>query len=179
MSIKDNVEKVREKIEKAALKSGRKPEEIILLAASKTQPVEKIKEAYESGIRYFGENRVQEGIKKIEALESIGDIHWHLIGGLQTNKAKYAVRYFEMIHSVDREGLADELDKRAGKIGKKQDVLVEVNLGMEETKYGVEPDRVEQLFGYLLDKKNLTCSVLCVFLLILKIRKSPVLTLQG
>ena len=155
MAIRENVEKIKERIEKAAQRAGRKAEDIILLAASKTQPPEKIVEAYQAGIRYFGENRVQEGIKKIEALSDLKDIHWHLIGGLQTNKAKYAVKYFELIHSLDREALADELDKRAGKIGKTQDVLIEVNVGEEETKYGVKPENLEKLFEYSLQKENL------------------------
>ncbi|WP_297456459.1 YggS family pyridoxal phosphate-dependent enzyme [Persephonella sp.] len=155
MAIRENVEKIKERIEKAAQRAGRKSEDIILLAASKTQPPEKIVEAYEAGIRYFGENRVQEGIKKIEALSDLKDIHWHLIGGLQTNKAKYAVKYFELIHSLDREALADEIDKRAGKIEKVQDVLIEVNVGEEETKYGVKPENLEKLFEYSLQKENL------------------------
>ncbi|WP_457622910.1 YggS family pyridoxal phosphate-dependent enzyme [Persephonella sp.] len=155
MGIKENVDKILEKIEKSAVKSGRKPEDVILLAASKTQPIEKMIEAYKAGIRYFGENRVQEGIKKIEQLQEIKDIHWHLIGGLQTNKAKYAVRYFELIHSLDRKSLADEIDKRAKKIGKVQDVLVEVNIGEESSKYGVSPNDLEELIEYSLKKENL------------------------
>lgn len=115
MSIKENVLKIEERIQKACDKVGRKREEVILLAASKTQPVEKIIEAYESGIRYFGENKVQEGIEKIEKLKEYADIHWHLIGGLQTNKVKYAVKYYELIHSVDRQALVDEIEKRGEK----------------------------------------------------------------
>ncbi len=156
MDIRSNVEKIKEKIKKAAEKVGRNPEEIILLAASKTQPPEKIIQAYEAGIRYFGENRVQEGMKKIDQLkDKLPEAHWHLIGGLQTNKAKYAVRYFELIHSLDRKELADELNKRAKKIGKIQDVLIEVNIGEEESKYGVKPDQLEELFKYALEKENL------------------------
>ncbi|WP_457643280.1 YggS family pyridoxal phosphate-dependent enzyme [Persephonella sp.] len=163
MAIKDNVERIKETVAKSAEKAGRNLEEIIILGASKTQPAEKIIEAYRAGIRYFGENRVQEGIKKIEELKELKDIHWHLIGGLQTNKAKYAVRYFELIHSLDRESLADELDKRAGKVGKKQDVLIEVNVGEEETKYGVKPDRLKYLFEYSLQKKNLNIQgLMCI-----------------
>jgi len=109
MSIKENIKKIKEIIKETAQKCGREEDEIILLAASKTQPVEKLREAYDAGIRYFGENKVQEGIKKIEALSNYKDIHWHLIGHLQTNKAKYAVKYYEMIHSVDRKNLVDEL----------------------------------------------------------------------
>lgn len=154
-TIRENYEKILEIASKSAEKSGRKLDEIIILGASKTQPVEKLIEAYKAGLRYFGENRVQEGIEKIEKLKDFSDIHWHLIGGLQTNKAKYAVKYFELIHSLDRESLADELDKRAKKINKIQEVLIEVNIGEEDTKYGVHPDKLEKLFEYTLEKENL------------------------
>jgi len=153
--IKENVLKIFEKVKISAEKSGRKFEDIIILAASKTQPIEKILQAYEAGIRYFGENKVQEGISKIEALKDIKDIHWHLIGGLQTNKAKYAVKYFEMIHSVDRKELSDELNKRAKKENKIMPVLIEVNVGEEETKYGVKPKDLFNLYEYCLTKENL------------------------
>ncbi|MDQ7056648.1 MAG: YggS family pyridoxal phosphate-dependent enzyme [Persephonella sp.] len=163
MTIKENVDRIREVISETALKCGRKPDDIILLAASKTQPVEKIVQAYKAGIRYFGENRVQEGIKKIEKLKDYTDIHWHLIGGLQTNKAKYAVRYFELIHSLDRETLADEIDRRAKKIGRIQDVLIEVNVGEEESKYGVRPSDLDQLFEYSLSKENINIlGLMCI-----------------
>jgi len=163
MTIRENVNKVKNIISQAALKGNRKPEDIILLAASKTQPSEKIVQAYESGVRYFGENRVQEGIKKIEELKDYKDIHWHLIGGLQTNKAKYAVKHFELIHSLDRETLADEIDKRAKKIGKKQEVLIEVNVGEEESKYGVKPSDLDRLFEYTLMKENINVvGLMCI-----------------
>jgi len=155
MAIKENIQKIKEIVENSAKKSGRNPEEIIILGASKTQPVEKIIEAYNAGLRYFGENRVQEGIKKIEAIGYLPDIHWHLIGGLQTNKVKYAIKYFEMIQSLDRKVLADEIEKRAGKIGRKQDVLIEVNVGEEPTKYGVLPQNLENLVEYVLKKENI------------------------
>lgn len=163
MEIKKNVEKIRQIIKESALKAGRNPDDIILLAASKQQPVDKILQAYKAGIRYFGENRVQEGIKKIETLKEYTDIHWHLIGGLQTNKAKYAVKYFELIHSLDRKSLVDELDKRAKKENKLQDVLIEVNVGEEETKYGVSPQNLKELFEYSLSKKNLNViGLMCI-----------------
>jgi len=163
MTIRENVQKILEKIHGAAIKVGRNPDEVILLAASKTQPVEKILQAYEAGVRYFGENRVQEGMKKIQEIGELPGIHWHLIGGLQTNKAKYAVKYFELIHSLDRESLADELDKRAGRMGKVQEVLIEVNVGHEETKYGVEPERLNRLFEYVLRKENLKITgLMCI-----------------
>jgi len=163
MSVKENYQKILEIAEKAAEQSGRSLEDIIILGASKTQPVEKLVEAYETGLRYFGENRVQEGIEKIEKMKDYKDIHWHLIGGLQTNKAKYAVKYFELIHSLDREALADELDKRAKKIDKIQDVLIEVNIGDEESKYGVKPENLKQLFEYSLQKENLNIlGLMCI-----------------
>ncbi|MGC8868593.1 MAG: YggS family pyridoxal phosphate-dependent enzyme [Sulfurihydrogenibium sp.] len=154
MSLKERYLQIEERIQKACIRSGRKREEVILLAASKTQPVEKILEAYECGIRYFGENRVQEGMEKIDMLKDYKDIHWHLIGGLQTNKAKYAVKYFEMIHSVDRQELVDELEKRASKLGKVQEGLIEVNFG-EESKFGVREENLKTLFEYTLTKKHL------------------------
>ena len=163
MGIKENYQKILEIAEKSAKKSGRKLEDVIILGASKTQPVEKLIEAYKAGLRYFGENRVQEGIDKIEKLKEYKDIHWHLIGGLQTNKAKYAVKYFEMIHSLDRKPLANELDKRAKKIGKKQDVLIEVNIGGEESKYGVQPENLKELFEYSMQKENLNIlGLMCI-----------------
>ncbi len=159
MGIKENLERIKEIIKLSAEKVRRKPEDIILLGASKTQPVEKILEAYKNGLKYFGENRVQEGMKKIDTIREqfpeINDIHWHLIGGLQTNKAKYAVKYFELIHSLDREALVDEIDKRAKKINKIQDCLIEVNIGNEESKYGVKPKDLERLFEYCLNKENI------------------------
>ncbi|MEJ5173143.1 MAG: YggS family pyridoxal phosphate-dependent enzyme, partial [Hydrogenothermaceae bacterium] len=154
MEICENVEKILERVYRACLKVGRDPKDVILLAASKTQPPEKVIQAYKCGIRYFGENKVQEGIQKIETLKEYKDIHWHLIGGLQTNKVKYAVKYFEVIHSVDREELADEIDKRASKIGKTQECFIEVNFG-EESKYGVREENLHKLFEHCLSLKNI------------------------
>lgn len=163
MSVKENYQRILEIAKTAAEKSGRKLEDIIILGASKTQPLEKIVQAYEAGLRYFGENKVQEGVEKIEKLKHLDDIHWHLIGGLQTNKAKYAVKYFELIHSLDRPALADEIDKRAKKINKVQDVLIEVNIGEEETKYGVHPEKLKELFEYSLQKENINIlGLMCI-----------------
>jgi len=164
MSVKENFEKIVEIVKSSAQKSGRKFEDITILGASKTQPPEKLLEAYEAGLRYFGENKVQEGTKKIDLLkDKMPEAHWHLIGGLQTNKAKYAVKYFEMVHSLDRESLADELDKRAKKIEKVQDVLIEVNIGEEDTKHGVHPDNLKRLFEYVLTKENLkVLGLMCI-----------------
>jgi len=167
MGIKENIEKILEQIEKSAKKVGRKSEEITLLGASKTQPIEKIIEAYKSGLKYFGENKVQEGMKKIDTIKEkhpeIKDIHWHLIGALQTNKVKYAVKYFELIHSLDREALADEIDKRAKKINKTQQCLIEVNIGEENTKHGVKTTDLKKLFEYTLQKPNIkVIGLMCI-----------------
>lgn len=154
MNICQNIQVIEDRIIKACEKVGRERDEVILLAASKTQPVEKILQAYQCGIRFFGENKVQEGMQKVEQLKSYSDIHWHLIGGLQTNKAKYAVKFFELIHSLDRKELADEIDKRARNIGKVQECLIEVNFG-EESKYGVSQEYLDELFEYCLQKNNI------------------------
>lgn len=154
MDICENIKSVISKIESACIKAGRDPKDITLVAASKTQSVDKIVQAYRCGVRFFGENKVQEGVEKIQKLSDLLDIHWHLIGGLQTNKVKYAVKYFELIHSLDRMELADEIDKRAKSIGKIQDCLIEVNFG-EETKYGIDEGRLFELFDYCRNKENI------------------------
>ncbi len=125
MGIKENLYEVRETL----------PENVTLIAVSKTRPAEDIKEAYESGQRDFGENRVQELREKIEELP--GDIRWHLIGQLQRNKVKYLDERTYLIHSADREDLLHEIDKNAGKKNYIQDCLLEINIGREENKAGV------------------------------------------
>lgn len=146
--IADNLLKVRERIEAAALRSGRDPKDIILVAVSKGQGLEKIEEAIAAGVQVLGENFVQEAKAKIEALRSSGqalnpDIigtAWHFVGHLQTNKAKQAVELFDLIHSVDSVKLARELARQAEKLGKRMPVLIQVNISQEATKFGVEKD---------------------------------------
>ncbi len=150
----DNLRYVQERIREACKKAGRSAEEVTLLGASKTVPPEKIQKFYECGLRTFGENRVQEFLKKYEALQD-ADIDWHFIGRLQTNKVKYLMNKVSLIHSLDRVSLADEIEKRAKKVGIVQDVLIEVNVGGEETKGGVQPEDLKKLFEYTLSLKNL------------------------
>ncbi len=138
--IKDNIAAVRERIDAAAKRAGRDPEEIKLIAVSKTMPVEMLKEAYEAGQRDFGENRVQELVPKMEELPA--DIRWHLIGQLQKNKVKYISGRTELIHSVDSIGLAQFIDKEAKKRGVVSDILFEVNIAGEESKSGFKPEDV-------------------------------------
>jgi len=144
--LKANLERVRENIEKACQRAGRESNCVKLLGATKTKPPEVLRWAYELGLRVFGENRVQEFLKKWEALRDL-DIEWHFIGRLQSNKVKYIIDKVVLIHSVDRPSLVDELQKRATKKGiDRVKVLLEVNVGGEETKGGVEPSKAPELF---------------------------------
>mgnify|MGYP000199589179 CR=1 FL=1 len=133
--LKENIEAVRKNIEKACEKSGRNPKDVLLLPVSKTKPVEMIQELYDLGIRSFGENYVQELCDKIDKLSD--DINWHMIGHLQRNKVKYIVGKVAMIHSVDSIRLAEAISKEAVKKDVTVDILIEVNVGMEENKFGI------------------------------------------
>lgn len=168
-SIAENIRIVRERIEAAARRAGRDPVEIKLVAVSKTVDINRIKEAIDSGINIFGENRVQETKEKISNLKSqitpptpplnkggIEGVEWHLVGHLQTNKVKMAVMLFDLIHSVDSIRLAEEINSQAEKIGKKERVLIEVNLGGEETKYGISPAETTGLVMDMSKLKNIS-----------------------
>lgn len=139
--IKNNLEIIKEKIKKATLKTNRNPEEIKLVAVTKTATIEQIKEAISAGVKIIGENKVQEAKEKYQILSA--DIDWHLVGHLQTNKVKYAIEIFDLIHSVDSIKLAKEIDKRSLQFGMITNVLVEVNVSGEETKYGIKAEEVE------------------------------------
>jgi pyridoxal phosphate enzyme (YggS family) len=140
MSISGNLAVVRERIDHAARRAGRQPDEIALMAVSKTQPPERIREAYDAGQRLFGENRVQEFAAKADALRDLHAAEWHMIGHLQTNKAVRTAELFRAIDSVDSLKLAEKLDASARKLGKKLDLLIEINVGGEAAKSGVSPD---------------------------------------
>lgn len=151
--IEKNIKEVRDRLGEAALKNGRRPEEIKLVAVSKTFPAEIIKAAVEFGMTDLGESRIQDAEPKIEKL---GDIAaWHMIGHLQTNKAKRAVELFPIIQSLDSIRLAEELEKRAGNIDKKIDCLIELNSSGEESKYGFTPDRILEALRELKDYRYL------------------------
>jgi len=134
--------RIHDAIASAAQKAGRDPAEIELLAVSKTQAAEAIQEALRAGITHFGENKVQEARGKIEEL---GRGVWHLIGHLQSNKARDAVRLFDSIDSVDRADLAGEINHRADALGKTQNVLLQVNIAGESAKFGCVPDAARAL----------------------------------
>ncbi|HEY6011699.1 MAG TPA: YggS family pyridoxal phosphate-dependent enzyme [Nitrospirota bacterium] len=135
MSVSENFKVVMDRIASAAKRAGRDPASVKLVVVTKTVDVDRIREAVSVGAAILGENRVQEAKEKIGKLGQLAN--WHLIGRLQTNKAKYAVRLFELIHSVDSIELAVELDKQAGKIGKVQEVLIEVSIAGEAAKAGI------------------------------------------
>jgi pyridoxal phosphate enzyme (YggS family) len=140
MSISENVAVVRERIASAARRGGRSPEEIALMAVSKTQPSSRIREAYGAGQRLFGENRVQEFAGKAGELADLHHAEWHMIGHLQTNKAATTAELFRAVDSVDSLKLAEKLDAAARTLGRKLDVLIEINVGGEAAKSGLEPD---------------------------------------
>lgn len=133
--IADNIKTVKEAMEDSCHKAGRNSCEVTLIAVSKTKPVEYIREAYNAGVRDFGENKVQELLDKTQELPS--DIRWHMIGHLQRNKVKYIVDKVTMIHSVDSLRLAEEISREALKKDVEVDILIEVNVAEEESKYGV------------------------------------------
>ena len=141
--IKDNVLEARRRIEFACLKVKRDPTAVKLVAVSKNRSIEEIKEASLAGITEFGENRVQEALSKYEAKLPI---QWHMVGHLQTNKVKEAVKIFDLIQSVDSQRLAQEIDKQAAGINKIQEILLEVKTSQEKTKFGLRPD---ELPGFL------------------------------
>ena len=144
MSISENLERVREKIARAAGRVGRRADEITLIAVSKTFPVEAIRAAYDAGLRVFGENRVQELESKQPKLADI-DVKWHLIGHLQSNKARRAAHLFDRVDSIDALALAQKLDSAAAEEGKRLEVLIEVHLGGETSKSGVSEENLPAL----------------------------------
>jgi PLP dependent protein len=148
MSIAENIALVRERIATAARRAGRRPEQIALMAVTKTVSPERIREAYAAGLCLFGENRVQEFAEKAAALHDLKDAEWHMIGHLQTNKAAKATELFSAVDSVDSLRLAEKLDAAAKPLGKKLLVLIEINVGGEAAKNGIalESPELDQLF---------------------------------
>lgn len=145
--IKENIQDIRSRIENSAKKSGRNPKEIKLVAITKTVEVERIKEAIQFGVEIIGENRVQEADLKFDQITE--KVEKHLVGHLQTNKAKKAVELFDLIQSVDGEHIAGDISRRACQSGKVMDVLVEVNTSEEKTKFGVEPEQALPLIDMI------------------------------
>ena len=138
-----NINSIKQRIAAAAAKSQRAPDSIKLLAVTKTVPPVFLGKAIDAGITMFGENYVQEAKEKIAVIEE--RIQWHMIGHLQTNKAKYVVNLFDYIHSVDRMELAEEINRRAGLISRKINILIEINTSGEKTKSGIEASQALEL----------------------------------
>ncbi len=141
--ILENINEVKANIETACKNCGRSLEEVTLIAVSKTKPISLLEEAYQTGCRHFGENKVQELCDKYEVMEK--DIQWHMIGHLQTNKVKYLIGKTCLIHSVDSYKLACEIEKQAEKHDCIMDILIEVNIANEETKFGLAKEEVIEL----------------------------------
>ena len=152
-SIKSNVDSVKARIEAAALKTGRVPGEVKLLAATKNRSTGLILEAFDAGVKVFGENRVQELVDKVGEVGEEAD--WHFIGHLQRNKVKAVTAIVSLIHSVDSLKLAREIDKRAWEAGKNQAILLQVNVAGEESKFGIAPEDVGELLDELYDLNNI------------------------
>jgi len=158
--INENCVQVTKRIDVSARSAGRDPHDIILVAVTKNSGLEAVFEALDSGIRHIGESRVQEALSKFDKINEYASkndfkVIWHMIGHLQSNKVKDAIRIFDFIHSVDSLSLAHELDKQAGRINKIQDVLLEVKTSTEATKYGFLPSQVESVLPSLAVLKNL------------------------
>jgi pyridoxal phosphate enzyme (YggS family) len=144
MSIKENLEKVKQKIAESAIRVGKKAEDITLIMATKTVDPERIREALRSGGNIIAENKAQEALKKYEVLKD-EDAQWHFIGHLQTNKVKDVLKFADMIQSVDRMSLVEKLDNRLLSEGRSMDVLIQVNTSYEDSKYGVAPEKAISL----------------------------------
>lgn len=152
--MKENIDDIEQRIQAACDRVGRSRSDVVLIAVSKTKPKEMLMEAYRLGMRHFGENKVQELVDKHEELnrEFQGNVHWHLIGHLQRNKVKYIVDKVDLIHSVDSLRLAEQIEEEAAKKSLICDVLIEVNIAHEETKFGVS---AEDVFPLLSQIRNL------------------------
>lgn len=153
----DNINTIYKRIAHAAMRAGREPHDIRLVAASKLVDAAVVREAVEAGLRQFGENRIQEGRDKILGLRKDmpgSPVTWHLLGHLQKNKAGAAVELFDLIHSVDSPELVEVIDRKAEKIGKRQRILVQVKLSSEESKYGIVKDSVLPLLELIGGMRN-------------------------
>lgn len=153
MFIAENVEKIRERVQRAARHAGRDPEGITIVAVTKTVDAERIQEAVSAGIGVLGENRVQDAREKIRRIGKA--VQWHMIGHLQTNKAREAVSLFDMVHSVDNLRVAQALDLEAGKQAKRLPVLVQVNISEEESKSGAKAEEAMNLVQSMAGMENL------------------------
>lgn len=154
MGIADNYRLIAERVSNTAVECGRNPESVKIVAVSKTHPADAITEAQTGGARIFGENKIQEAKQKFPLLS--GKFEYHLVGHLQSNKAKDAVRIFDLIHSIDSFSTAEKVDREASAIGKVQRILVQVNTSGEESKSGIHPDETKKLCTEIAALKHLS-----------------------
>lgn len=153
--IQNRIAEVKEKIRLAAQRKNRPPEGVRLVAVSKTVEIDRIREAVEGGAIILGESRVQEARDKIQALGREG-IQWHLIGHLQKNKVKYIYGLFDLVHSVDSLELAEEINHRGALMNRRMDILVQVNIGHDQAKFGTDPEKALDLVKKISRLKNLS-----------------------
>lgn len=159
--IQDNIKRLRERIVTTALQVGRSPDEIAIVAVSKTFPVEFIAEALKAGITDIGENRVQEAEPKIKAVRNLiqpgieSSTHWHLVGHLQSNKARKAIELFNLIHSIDSLSLAQRLSDLGFERNKPVEILLQVNTSREQSKSGIKPEKTVDLAGKICQMKGI------------------------
>lgn len=152
-NISENILLVKEKIEKSAQISGRSADDVLLVAVTKTHGADMINEAIDCGITDIGENKVQEILEKYDQVKK--GVRWHLIGHLQTNKVKYIIDKVSLIHSVDSIKLMDEIDRQAKKHNLVMDILIQVNISGEETKFGIEPEQLDEFLRHAGELSNI------------------------
>lgn len=160
--VAENVKRVQDEINEACIRYGRDPKDVILMGVSKTQPIEKLEVAYNAGITLFGENRVQELVRKADFFQT-HNVPCHIIGTLQTNKVKYLPPLTDTIQSVNSLKLANEIEKQYGKAGKKANICLEINIGDEDSKSGIPYNQTMELVHQLSEYKNLTVKgLMCI-----------------
>lgn len=158
--LKKRLDSVREKISQSAEKSGREADDITLIAVTKTYEPDVINKAIELGVTDIGENKVQEIIRKYP---DVSPVRWHLIGHLQSNKVKYIIDKVSLIHSVDSISLMDEIDRQAKKHEKVMDILIQVNITGEESKFGIKPDELDDILSHASTLKNVkVCGLMTI-----------------
>lgn len=158
--ISENLNEVRKNIARAAKKSGRTEEDVTLIAVTKTYSVDMINEAIDNGVTDIGENKVQEVVEKYDGVKPV---RWHLIGHLQTNKVKYIIDKVHMIHSVDSIRLMDEIERQAEKHNVTMNILIQINISHEETKFGIAPEQLEEMLLHAGKLKNVkVCGLMTI-----------------
>lgn len=155
-SIEQRIEGLKERVAAAAKRSGREPQDITIVVASKYAQAAQLRPVAEAGLKVFGENKVQDLLAKQDSLAGLaGPIEWHFIGHLQSNKVRQVVPAVSLIHSIDSLGLAAEVDKRAERLQKVQDILVEVNIAADPAKWGFPPEALQENYQRLTELKNI------------------------